>query len=257
MTREKKFLWDDRAPSFRLLADGAVNVAKRYDIEVDEPTYDFWSDTGGLIRELDTLRDDLGVDSEEIIRRLIAYDEFRELYPHLAPGSLDDDKRDLLIVTARQIFKLGATAARVTDAREFGELRLEEGKITAHLATDIATDDVQSHPNYATQFVPAMENLTIGGVFFDSLLDGFIDYRRGKTSIKPNWEYYNTMRIMGRTGMRSALKLMASPSFSIIILDMARQRIRTRVQNGMTEYSSMQNVPDFFRHITHRDRKQL
>jgi len=254
MAQEKEFLWDDRAPSFRLLADGAKLVAKRYGIETDETTYHRWSDAGGLIRELDTLHDDFGVSAEEIIERLQGYEEFRDLYPHLAPENLEPEKRDMLFGIARNIFHIGARAALMTDKQEFAEARLEEGEVTAHLATDIATDEMLAHPNYESQFVPAMENFTVGGVFFDSLLDGFIDYRRGKTMVKPDWEYYNTLRNVGRTGMRSALGLMAHPAFSVLILNMAQKRIRTRFQNGMTSYSSIQNVPDFFRHnIRHKN----
>lgn len=252
MAQEQSYLWDDRAPSFRLLADGATHVAKQYGIEVDTTTYERWSDMGGLLRELDTLHDDFDVSADEILERLRGYEEFQDLYPTLSPDSLEPEKREKLFKTARNIFHLGARAALLTNAQEFATTRLEEGRVTAHLATDIATDEVLAHPNYDPQFVPAMEQFTIGGVFFDSLLDGFIDYRRGKTMVKPNWEYYKTVRKVGQTGMRSALKLMTHPRFSVFIFDMAQKRIRTRLKNGMTSYSSIQTVPDFFRQITHR-----
>lgn len=257
MSREERFLWDDRAPSFRLLANGAAYIAKRNGIETDAATFNRWGDAGGLIREVDTLYDDFHVSADEIIERLQDYGEFKKLYPHLGPDELEAEKRSLLFATARRLFHLGAGAALIADPQEWGETRHEEAATTAYLVTDIASDEVLANPRYEPEFVPAMQNFFVGVTFFDSLLDGFIDYRTGKTNVRPNLEYYRTVRSVGRTGMRYTLKLMAHPTIPALVFDMAQQRIRTRLHNGMTDYSTMQNIPDFFRHLTHRERKEL
>lgn len=253
MTHEKQFLWDDRAPSFRLLAEGAALIARRNGIKLDELTYRRVSDMGGMIREVDTLHDDFHVSADEILERLTDYSEFKTVYPSLGPDELEPEKRGFILGTSRYIFSLGAYARLMSNPWDYAELRHEEASTTALLATNIATDAVLTHPAYRSSYVPEMQQLAVGVTFFDSLLDGFIDYRRGKTSVKPDWEYYKAIRSVGRVGMRSVMKLMVSgPSLPLFTLDMAQQRIRTRIQNGMTEYSTMQNVPDFFRHIARR-----
>lgn len=257
MSQEKRFLWDDRAPSFRLLADATSYIAKRNGVKLDETTYNRVSDMGGLIREVDTLRDDMGATAEEILALLNNYSDFEEVYPHLSPEALGEEKWGVTLSNAEEVFGIGARAILLTDPYEYARLRLDESIKSAQLVTDIATDPVTSVPAYGANFVPAMENFTVGVTFFDSLLDGFIDYRKGKTNVKPDWEYYTAIRNVGRTGMRSVMKLMfTGPILPVLTLEMARQRIHTRVRNGMTEYSTMQNVPDFFRHITRRKPKQ-
>ncbi|HEX8389837.1 MAG TPA: hypothetical protein VF597_00235 [Candidatus Saccharimonadales bacterium] len=240
----KDYLYDDRAPAFRMLADGAKAMAAHHGVEVDDTTYHRWSDAGGLMRETDSLHDDGHVPADELIARLQTYDdEFGEIYPHLAPSATGPEINAELLGIARSVFMLGALAARTTSPDDYAVYRHAESVVTAGIVTKTATPEVMAQPGYHKNFVPEFETLTVGLTFMDSYLDAWRDYRDGAMQVKPDLAYFRALRRVGRPAIVHSVKIIARPPMTRLAFAMGRQRIRTRLDHGLTDYSTMQNLP--------------
>ena len=247
MSESKDFIWDDRAPAFRLMGETAALIAQKHcGVDVDGLTRQRWSDAGALMREVDTLYDDVGEDEAAIIARLVSYEDFEKLYPSLGPDELDEARRDELLIRTNRIMRLGRYVGETTSAYRYSRLRAAEARESANVAISAATDYVQDQPLFWEKFVPIYRSFAIGACALDSTLDGITDYRRGKSSVPPSLSYYSELLKLGAGPMTYGIRPLFRPSIAAQGLIMAKQRIKTRIKNGLTEHSTMQNIKTFF-----------
>lgn len=254
MSEGRDYLWDDRAFSFRRFGDGAKAIARHHGVEISDDTYARWRETGGLMREVDSHYDDDRVPWHNLMERLISYDEFRDLYPSLSPEVMKPEKRERLIQVAKFIFEAGQRAAEATVPSDYVLHRYQEGMGAAHLLTVTASDEEMGQPGYPA-FVEEFETFITGLTFLDTYLDSVIDYSTGKSRIKPNPEYFQALRQVARPAIFASFGIALRPSIARQGFGMAKDRISTRLRNGMTKYSTMQNVPNFFHNLRDKWKK--
>lgn len=237
-----EFLFDDRAPSFRLLAGATTALARAHGVQVDDTTVARWSDMGGLIRELDTLRDDYGTATNEILSRLSTYTEFADHYPHLSPESLSHEEFSRILRYGRIIFALGERIGHTSDPEQFAHLRRREAILSARLITHTATehtmDSIYRHPAFIHDFT----QFTMGLTFIDSFLDARTDYLDHKTVSPPSLAHYRALRRTGGHAIRRALSLMLTPTLTRQAARMTYQRVTNRLEHGMTPYTTLRNI---------------
>lgn len=253
MTGEREYIWDDRAPAFRLMGTTAALIAEKYcSVDVDDVTRARWSDGGALMREVDTYYDDISSNDDavdarrDILSRLQSYDEFATLYPSLAPGVIDDERRGDLLKRAEHIMKLGEYVAGATTPYRYARLRAAEARESANVTIGVSTDHVHEQAAFRDKFVPVFQSFAIGACALDSTLDGWTDYKLGKASIRPTVGYYTELLRIGARPMAYGMRPLLHPSIAAQGLIMAQQRITTRLRNGMTSHSTMQNIKTLF-----------
>lgn len=249
MNESKGYVWDDRAPAFRTMGETAALIAEKYcGVDIDDVTRERWCDGGALMREIDTFHDDFGASEEEVVRRLESYEDFKELYPSLAPGVLDDGRREKMMGDARRIMKIGRFISKTTSPYRYARLRGAEARISADGTIDASTDYVLEQERFWNEFVPIFRSFAIGACAFDSTLDSYTDYKSGKSAIRPSLEYYSELLKLGTKPMLYGMRPLLHPEIAKQGLIMARMRIKNRIENGFTEHSTMQNIRTLFKH---------
>lgn len=248
MDNSSEYVWDDRAPAFRLMGETAALIAEKYcGVDIDDTTRTRWSDGGALMREIDTFHDDLGASADEVVERLESYDDFKDLYPSLAPGALDPERREALVVRAQRIMRIGRFVSETTSPYRYAMLRAQEARESANATISSSTDHVLEQEVFWDEFVPIFRSFAIGACALDSTLDGRTDYLKGKAAIKPTIEYYAQLLNIGTKPMCYGMRPLLYPSIAKQGLVMAKKRITNRIASGMTEHSTMQNVRTFFK----------
>lgn len=240
MSEAKKYVWDDRAPSFLQLGDVARAIAEDHaGIDIDDVTYRRWGQLMGLLREFDTMIDDHGIPADEALERLKGFEEFREYYPALSPGVLPEDVQEKLLRRTAIIMHRGEQVAREQSANRFAILRASEGRHTANLFEDSATPHVKEQPGFEASFMPAMRSLGSAATTLDSLLDARQDKRQGKTAIEIDGGYLRHLVTLtwgeGGEGGRALLHPRVLGQFAI----MSAVRLRNRLTHGRVPGSSL------------------
>ena len=236
--------YDDRAESFFSVGDVTYEVATKHcGLKVDELTHERWRQLLGLLREVDTMHDDLGVEADEVIDRLELFEDFAERYPELTPDKLGQ-AHDKLLRRTRQLLKLGAYVSSADSVERFVALRVNEARHTANLLEDSATPETVNQPEFYDSFLPAMQSLGIAASTIDSMLDGRMDLRDGKMSLRPNAEYYAKLGGATLHHMGPGLRSLMSPKIMYEFARMSKMRLDNRLQNRNSRTTSLR----IFRH---------
>lgn len=233
---------DDRAESFLQVGDVAWYIAEKHSqVSVDEVTHARWRQLMALLREFDTLVDDTPITDDTALERLRDFSEFKERYPALSPDALGQERSDALLQRTKKLLKLGHFVARAETSDRFVKLRINEGRQTANLLEDSATDYVKRQPNFTEKFLPAMQSLGIVACTIDSITDARQDYRMGKIVIQPDKDFYRPL--IGASIFHAKLGGLAllHPSVMGQFAEMSVTRLRNRIAHGRTDSSSLNN----------------
>lgn len=233
---------DDRADSFLQVGDVAYHVAETHaGVLVDETTHERWRQLMALLREFDTLVDDTAISQEEALARLHDFTEFEARYQALRPEELGGETFGRLYRRTERVLKLGHFVAAADTPERFVALRVNEGRQTANLLQDSATDYVSSQENFSTRFLPAIRSLGATACTLDSITDARQDYLSGKINITPDAKYYRQLAgaslAHAAPGTRALLHRPVMRQFVI----MSAARLRNRITNGVSPSSSLHN----------------
>lgn len=240
MENAKGFVWDDRAPAYLKSGDLAVAIAKQHhDLDIDATTHERWRQLMALLREVDTWADDTNVTSEEVHAGLESFDDFKDLYPALAPENLDAEARDRLLRRTDKILKLGHYIAHTDSLTRFITLRIAEARESVNLFEDTATPHVSEQPRFKSEFMPTLRSLGQAATLWDSVIDGWRDSKTGKQILEPNLNYYiRTTGAVLQQGKPAGKALMHTGPFIHIGIKGAL-RVVNRIQHGIPEYSTV------------------
>lgn len=248
MTEKKQYVWDDRAPAYLKSGDLAVAIARQHHgIDIDATTHQRWRQLMGLMREIDTWVDDTDVSSQEVYEGLRGFDDFKELYPELAPDSLGLDAQHALLQRTAKILQLGTYIAQTDSVERFVALRIAEARESVNLFEDTATQHVAEQPQFTSEFMPTLRSLGEAATLWDSLIDGRHDTRIGKQLLTPSQEYYAkvTAAMLQRAKLGGAALLHRGPLLQVGIK--GGLRVLNRIDHGIPEYSTLHNMPWFFK----------
>lgn len=240
MHERELYVFDDRAESFFRVGEVAARIARVHaGVEVDDETHERWRQLMALLREVDTLADDEGVGREDIMSALQEFSLFAPYYPALSPQN-DDDSHGRLLARTEKIFRLGDLIAREQSPTRFTALRIAEGRETANLLDDSASDYVRRQPRFHENFLPAMRSLAISATLLDSVLDARADTAAGKIAIAADAEYFKLLA--SETIRRSRLGAVALLHGSVLseFGAMSIDRLKNRMKHGTKKYSSLQ-----------------
>lgn len=236
--------YDDRAESFFRVGDVTYEVATKHcGLRVDELTHERWRQLLGLLREVDTMHDDLDIPADEVLSRLESFEDFSERYPDLTPDQLGPAHGKLLSRT-RQLLKLGAYVSSVDSVDRFVALRVNEARHTANLLEDSATTEVTEQPEFHSRFLPAMQSLGIAASTIDSMLDARMDVGDGKLSLRPDFEYYAKLGGATLHHMGPGLRSLINPRIMLEFSHMSKMRLDNRLKNRSSQTTSLR----IFRH---------
>lgn len=248
MSEGKQYIWDDRAPAYLKSGDLAVAIARQHHgLDIDTTTHQRWRQLMGLMREIDTWADDTDVSAQEVYAGLEDFDDFKELYPELAPNRLGPDAQHALLRRTAKILQLGTYIAETNSVERFVALRIAEARESVNLFEDTATQHVTEQPQFASEFMPTLRSLGEAATLWDSLIDGKLDTRTGKQILTPSPEYYTkiTTSMLQRAKLGGTALLHTGPLLQLGIK--GGLRVLNRLDHGIPEYSTMQNIPNFLK----------
>lgn len=238
MQERNSYVFDDRAESFFRVGEVAARIARVHaGVDIDDETRERWRQLMALLREIDTLADDEGVDRETIMSALEDFSPFAPYYAALIPQN--DDRHARLLARTEKIFTLGDVIACETSPMRFAALRIAEGRETANLLDDSASDYVRNQSQFRETFMPTMHSLAISATLLDSILDARADKVAGKISIATDAEYYKSLACgllrHSRLGAVALLHGSVMSEFGAMSMD----RMRNRIKHGARRYSSL------------------
>lgn len=238
-------LYDDRAESFLHVGDVAYQIATKYcRVEVDEVTHRRWRELLGLLREVDTMHDDLGMTAPEVIEQLGTFDEFAERYPELAPDRIGEETHQRLIGRTQQLLKIGRYISTADSVNRFVALRVNEGRHTANLLSDSATPKTRRQERFTTSFLPTIQSLGICASTIDSMIDGRMDRRDQKIAVDLTKEYYGKL---GGATLRHLFPGMMAPLHPRVLYEfgvMSKNRLKNRLTHPQSETTSLRIFQD-------------
>lgn len=240
MDKVKNFVWDDRAPAYLKSGDLAAAIAKQHHgLDIDPTTHQRWRQLMALMREVDTWADDTDVSPEDVYAGLESFDDFKELYPALAPDSLGTEAQHDLLRRTEKILKLGNYIADTTSVTRFIALRIAEARESVNLFEDTATAHVKEQPRFASDFMPTLRSLGEAATLWDSVIDGSRDTKMGKQALGLSPEYYikttGAMLMRGKLGGKALLH--TGPFLHLGIK--GGLRVVNRIKHGVPDYSNM------------------
>lgn len=237
--------YDDRAESFLQVGDVVCEVATRHcHIDVDDVTHERWRQLMALLREVDTLHDDRGVEADDIIAQLESFDEFADRYPDLTAEKLGGQTHQKLLRRTRQLLKIGAHVASTKSVQRFVALRVNEGRHTAGLLHDSATHETASQPAFEHSFLPAMQSLGIAASTIDSILDARMDARDKKISVVPTAEYYAKLGGATLKHMMPGMAAILNPRIMYEFAVMSKTRLQNRLKHRNSNTTSLRIFRD-------------
>lgn len=184
MTERSDYIFDDRAESFLQVGEVAAHVAERHaGVTLDTATHERWRQLMALLREVDTLADDDKMPADELMVALRDFSIFGERYPALSPDTIGAEKHAALLGRTQRLLHLSELVSRESSVKRFTALRVAEGRETANLLQDSASETVVSQPGFAERFMPAIRSLGVTATLIDSILDAHVDKRTGKIAI--------------------------------------------------------------------------
>ena len=237
MGEPRKYLWDDRSPSFLQIGDVAEHIARLHSgVKVDAVTHERWRQLMALLRDFDTWVDDANIPIDRAMQRLVDFTDLDGVYPALAPDAMDGNTREALLRRTRRTLLLGRMVSQAETPYRLVRLRVNEGRQTARLLADSATSDVRSQPRFTESFLPTMESLSTVACTLDSMTDARRDYQQGKIQIQPGAEYYRQLGGVtfahAKLGARALMHGPIAKDFAII----SAMRLRNRVgKHGLTD----------------------
>lgn len=240
MKESKGYVWDDRAPAYRKSGDLAVAIAtQHHGLDIDISTHQRWRQLMGLMREVDTWADETTSTAEEVCAGLANFDDFKELYPQLAPEVLEPETQAALLRRTARILQLGGQAAQAVSVERFVALRIAEARESVNLFEDTATPHVTEQPRFAAEFMPTLRALGEAATLWDSLIDGKQDTCFGKQTVKTGPEYYKkvTAAMLARTKVGGAALLHSGPFIHLGLK--GGMRLMNRVKHGIPAYSTL------------------
>lgn len=239
----KKYVWDDRAPSFRQVGDVAERVARLHSgVVIDEVTHERWRQLMSLLRDFDTWVDDAKVPIDAAVQRLRDFGDFAALYPALTPEGLGPEAFQALIGRTHRILRLGQWVAAAETPYRFACLRVHEGRQTARLLEDSATPAVREQPSFTESFIPTMESLSVVACALDSVTDAREDFRQEKLGQQPTWAYYRQMSGVALAHAGPGVGALLHGGVMAEFGRMSVTRLRNRMAHGVTDSSSLHNL---------------
>lgn len=233
---------DDRSDSFRMIGDIIAAVAENYNIDVDRITRARWRDTLGLLREFDTLVDDLEMPTKQALSELQTFIRFKKNYPNLGPPSIDAATHKRMVQRVEVILEHGRKISSTSDIEEFVHNRREEVYHTAELLADCASSDTTTQPGFYTAFMPTLRTMGGAANFIDTMLDYNQDKKEGKVSIEASVDFYRTLGANALAEFGQASHILISPGIIRQFYDMSVMRLKNRIKHGKRPYSSLRNI---------------
>lgn len=238
-----EYLRDDRAESFFQIGDLTKLIAEKHcKVPIDDPTLYRWQELLCLLREFDTLVDDTQISKKEALQRLDTFEAFQTHYPNLSHNRLPQRNRVRLLNRTEQILTTGDALSKTDSIDEFIDLRTLEGKETANLLDDSATDEVRSNPRFAATFLPVMRSLAVTACLLDSITDARQDHEEAKISITPDRNFYSRLSVEALKSSKKGLPALGHIAVMHHFGIMSVTRLKNRLTYGKTPYSSLKNI---------------
>lgn len=154
-------------------------------LSLDDTTLDRWHDVMKVMRSVDEAVD-APEKSRSIGRMVSVLETFDEQYPNLSVECLGGARYAQLIKLAAGIIRLSEDLRQADNPSVYATIRAQEANKTADVLLTLASNEVQQHVAFDTQFSPILYRLTRAASFFDSAQDARRDYSDGTLAFWPN-----------------------------------------------------------------------